>query len=101
MVGRGRDDGVLVGVVDDARHLLGVALEDGHHLLRVLVEHGRVAVVAARQQAAVVRRVDVQRQDARHAGRVQALGSTLTSVMCLMQLCALFLMYVYDGYNWI
>lgn len=73
VVGGGGDDGVLVGVVDDARHLLGVPLQDGDDLLRVLVEDGRVAVVAARQQPALVRGVDVQGQDTRHTRRVQTL----------------------------
>lgn len=73
MIGRGSDNGILVGVVDNARDFLGVSLEDGDDLLGVLVEHGRVAVVPARQQLAVVRRVDVQGQDAGHAGGVQTL----------------------------
>lgn len=61
-------------MVDDASNLLGVAFENGHHLLRVLVEYGRVPVVASRQQLAVVGRVDVQGENAGHAGRVQTLG---------------------------
>lgn len=54
MVRRSSDDGILIWMVDDARDLLAVTLEDGHNLLRVLVENCRVAVVTARQQLAVV-----------------------------------------------
>lgn len=87
MIWRSSDDSVLVRVVYDARDLLGVALEDGHDLLRVLVEHGGVAVVAARQQLAVVRRVDVQRQDAGHAGRVETLGEDDTISNVVTNIC--------------
>lgn len=61
-------------MINDARDLLGVAFEDGHDLFRILVEDRGVAVVASGQDAAVVGRIDVQRQDARHAGRMQTLG---------------------------
>lgn len=60
-------------MVDHAGDLLGVTFEYGHNLLRVLVEHGRVAIVASGQQLAVVRRIDVQGEDAGHAGRVETL----------------------------
>lgn len=59
-------------MVDDPGDLLRVALEDRNHLLGVLVEDGSVAIVASGQQLAVIRGVDVQGQDAGHAGRVEA-----------------------------
>lgn len=74
VIRRRRDNRVLVRMVDDLGDLLGVALEDGHHLLRVLVEHGRIAIVASRQQSAVIGRVDIQRQNARYTSRVETLG---------------------------
>lgn len=76
------NDGILVGVIDDPRDLLGMSLEDGHHLLRVLVEDCGVAVVASGQQLAVVRRVDVQRQDAGDGGRVETLRRCDLSNFC-------------------
>lgn len=71
MVRRRRDDRIVDRMVDDLRDLLRVPLEDGDHLFGVFVENDGVLVGAARQDLAVIVRIDVDGQNARHAGRVQ------------------------------
>uniref|UniRef100_A0A182PP34 Cadherin domain-containing protein n=1 Tax=Anopheles epiroticus TaxID=199890 RepID=A0A182PP34_9DIPT len=49
-----------------------LSAEHGHDLFRVFVEHGRVLVIATRQDFALIGMIDVQCQYAGHTGRMQA-----------------------------
>ena len=56
--------------------LLAVALQNGDNLLCVLVKHHGILVIATGDDLGCVFKADVQSQDARGAGTVQALGET-------------------------